>query len=124
MGLDLYLLEPVGRDNGGHVQWSYSGFNRFRARLCEGAGLGALDGYKGFGGEKPWPSADEKPLVRLLNHSDCDGALDAWECEGLGDAIRAVVRLWPEDDYDRRSGERLADMVDRAVDNWGQVLFR
>ena len=122
MGLDLYLLEPVGRDDGGHVSWPYSGFNRFRERLCADAGMGDLGDYEGFGGAKPWPL--DRPLVRLLHHSDCDGELDSWECEGLGDAIRAVIRLWPDDDHDRVRGERLAAMIDRAADNWGVVSFR
>ena len=123
MGLDLYLLEPAPRDIG-HVSWAYSGFNRFRERLCADAGFGSLSNYEGFGGHRTWPKGPKNPLVHLLHHSDCDGELDAWQCEGLGDAIRDVVCRWPVDDSDRQRGERLAAMADRAADKWGVVSFR
>lgn len=122
MGLDLRLMLPVDSDQGGHVGISYGGFMRFRERLCETAGWGDIHDYVGFGGEKPWP-VDEL-IVHLLHHSDCDGQLHGWYVEGLANAIRAIVRLWPEDDFDRQYGERLASMVERAEKAGGIVEFR
>jgi hypothetical protein len=123
MGLDLRLLEPVDREDGGHVGTSYGGFMRFRERLCESAGWGDIHEYTGFvTNGKAWPT--DEPLVALLNHSDCDGELWGWDCEGLANAIRAIVRLWPKHDYDREYGERLASMVERAEKSGGMVAFR
>lgn len=124
MGLDLVLLTRVPRDEGGHAGRSYGGFMRFRERLCESAGLGDIHEYEGFGGEKRWPSRDVQPLVPLLYHSDCDGQLWGWECEGLANAIRATVRLWPDDDWDRQYGELIASMFERAEQGDGMVAFR
>ncbi|HMF60231.1 MAG TPA: hypothetical protein VK595_07665 [Vicinamibacterales bacterium] len=124
MGLDLYLLTRVPRGEGGHVGWSYGGFNRFRRRLAEAAGLGEIDRFVGYGGAEPWPPTDVQPLVPLLHHSDCEGELWGWEVEGLANALRATIRLWPEDDYDRKAGELFADMIERAEQGGGVVAFR
>lgn len=122
MGLDLRLLVPVDRDKGGHAGRSYGGFARFRDRLCESAGWGNINDYVGFGGEKPWPT--DEPLVALLHHSDCDGEIWGWHAEGLANAVRDVVRLWPEDDWDRQYGEQIADMFERAEKTGGVVAFQ
>lgn len=123
MGLDLYLLVETDRDEG-HARWSYGGFNRFRERLAEAAGLGELGEYVGYGGDRPWPSVDDEPLVALLNHSDCEGEIWGWEAEGLGARLREVIEPWEEDDYDRLVGLRLASMFERAARGLGVVVFR
>lgn len=63
-----------------HDCWhgSYSAFNRWRTKICEVAGYGNLEDYKGFGGQKQWPAND--PLVELLHHSDCDGEIPTASC--------------------------------------------
>lgn len=62
-----------------HGCWSgpYSSFNRYRRALCQCAGLGDLDAYIGFNGDKPFPKHD---LVPLLDHSDCDGEIPWKQC--------------------------------------------
>jgi hypothetical protein len=121
MGLDLYLLVPADRESG-HAGRSYGGFMHFRERLCEGAGWGDIHQYVGFGGEKQWPT--DEPLVALLHHSDCEGQIWGWQAEGLANAVRAIVRLWPADDFDREYGEHIAAMFERAEKTGGVVDFR
>lgn len=118
MGLDLTLHQPA---ENGRLGISYGGFMRFRERLCEDVGWGSIHEYVGFGGEKQWPT--DKPLVNLLHHSDCEGELWGWECEGLADAIRAVIRLWPENDHYREYGERLASLIEAASDAGSVIEF-
>ena len=74
-----------------HDCWhgSYGSFNRWRTKLCEVAGYGALDERIGFGGEKPWP--DNDPLVILLHHSDCDGEIEAKDCAPIADRLESLI---------------------------------
>lgn len=119
MGLDLYVETPEHC-----ADWSYSGFNRFRTRLAEVAGLGELAQYQGFGGNREWPARALHPLVPLLSHSDCDGELDSEDCSIVGPALRAAVQAWEADDYDRIEAEHLADAMDSAAENETRILFR
>lgn len=75
-----------------HNCWhgSYSSFNAFREAVCEAAGLGNLDDYKGFGGEKDWLKPEHQPLNTLLNHSDCEGVIKHKHCKPLADALEEV----------------------------------
>lgn len=74
-----------------HDCWhgSYSSFNRWRKKLCEVAGYGALNDRIGFGGNEPWPKDD--PLVLLLHHSDCDGELDWTKCNDIANRLAACL---------------------------------
>lgn len=98
----------------GEAGWSYSGFNRFRARLaCDALGVD-LFSLRGFGGTTSWNTV-KGPLKPLLTHSDCDGVLSPKECKSVAPALRAAVSAWPEEDYDRVMAQRLADgMVEAA----------
>lgn len=60
-----------------HGAWhgSYSGFANFRRAVCLAAGLGDIDDYEGFGGNKPFPHRIDVPVTPLLDHSDCDGEI-------------------------------------------------
>ncbi len=125
MGLDIELLtRPEER---GHVSFSYGGFNAFRARLAESAGMGDLKEYRGYGGDKDWPLYDDEPLVPLLNHSDCEGELWGWQITGLADRILAVSRNWPKGEApwasDRDKAEELAEVCRRCVEDSGVLVF-
>jgi len=84
-----------------HDAWSgaYSRFNRFRVELCNVCGLGNLERYEGFGGQKPWPTKEEEPATILLNHSDCDGEISTADCAPLAVRLRAIVAFLPNWDW-------------------------
>lgn len=74
-----------------HDCWhgSYGGFLSWRRAVCEAAGLGKLDDYVGFGGDKQWPVDDV--LVELLSHSDCDGIIPAASCAPLANRLESIL---------------------------------
>jgi hypothetical protein len=77
-----------------HGCWhgAYSAFHRLRKKICEVAGYGDLDKREGFsdGGHGiPWPTDD--PLVKLLNHSDCDGEIAAEDCGPIADRLEELL---------------------------------
>ncbi len=74
-----------------HDCWhgGYHSFMRWRTKLCEVAGYGLITYYEGFGGKKPWPKDDV--LVVLLNHSDCDGEIEAEYCKPLADRLTELL---------------------------------
>jgi len=75
-----------------HDCWSgaYSSFNRWRTKLAEVAGFGALREYEGFTDNgKPWPKDD--PLTILLHHSDCEGSIKWEDCSALADALEGLM---------------------------------
>lgn len=104
----------------------YSAFMRWRQEICRVAGLPPLDLMEGFytpgdcndpivsarrglNDEKAyanlqaqlpirWDCLKPSPLHKLLNHSDCDGQIDAKDCGPLADALEAIIHLFPEDD--------------------------
>jgi hypothetical protein len=122
VGLDLRLHLQTPDT----ARWSYSGFGRFRARVCRDAGLGEIDSYVGFGGTKSWPDSGDEPLAPLLNHSDYDGELWGWQLHGAGTRLRAIVEAWSDnfpDGYDRGMGLRLAAMLEQAEAQGGVVEF-
>lgn len=92
MGLDI-----------GDYSASYSSFNRLRAQIAEAEGfdLYQMLGYcKHSGHSHPYDVCPEayrswdevsSPLVPLLNHSDCDGALTADECRAMLPRLTEVV---------------------------------
>ncbi len=118
MGLDI---SPGG------ARWSYSGFGRFRERLAEAEGI-TLQDMAGFGGtaeegrQKPWDNVNS-PLVPLLNHSDCDGYLDSYECAEVVDRLAEIVAEWPENDYDRRSAEALISGMRHCAEHGCSMAF-
>lgn len=118
MGVDLILLTP---DRDKSTRSSYGGFMRFRRRVAESAGYGALDDYRGFGGDRDWPEGD--PLVALLHHSDCDGQIWARDAEGLGERLRILVEQW-EPSPDREFGLEVAALFEALEESWGVVDFR
>lgn len=73
-----------------------SSFNRFRRAICKAAGMGDLDTYKGYGGDREWP--ENQPLVTLLDHSDCDGEIVAKDCAPLADAMQELLPALDDSD--------------------------
>lgn len=120
----------------GGAQWSYGGFMAFRERLAflEGFDLRTMQGYCRHyrGGEHPdgecpeavgdWDEMQaQTPLVPLFNHSDCDGYLQPWECEGMLPRLRRILALWetvegdPIVKYDRDQLRALIDGMEHVV---------
>lgn len=75
-----------------HDCWhgAYSAFGRWRTRIAACIGL-TLSEMFGFGGDKPWPSPTAEPLVYLLDHSDCDGEIEAKHCTAIADRLEALL---------------------------------
>lgn len=89
------------------LQWSYSGFNRFRERLYVEIGGGELK--NGF--DTNFRDHKSDSLIPLLDHSDCDGTLDKRECNLIAPRLKEIVMWWDIQDYDRVSGLRLVKMM-------------
>lgn len=105
----------------GNAQWAYGGFHRFRERLADHEGFD-LNAMNGFGGDRSWDdvTTDLKPL---LNHSDCDGAMTPAECAQVAPRLAEVIKTWPEDDFDRRSGEELVKAMQYCAERGEELGF-
>ena len=44
-----------------------------------------------------WPSAKVDPIVILLHHSDCDGAINWWDAKPLALSLLTIIRSTPDD---------------------------
>lgn len=116
MGLDF---------RGSEAHWSYSGFNHFRRRVWAAAGHNPEDMEKLFDKQVlPPRSALEDGIWPLINHSDCDGDLTVEEMRLVEPRLRQIVLLWPEDDYDRVQGLRLADGMLECIEAGEALEFR
>lgn len=122
MGLDI---RP------GHACWSYSGFNMFRRALAAEEGID-LNQMVGFGGERPWETSHGEhitPLAPLLNHSDCDGYLEGYECEEVLPRLKLILDRWAaadnwaERDYDIQQGYELCESMQHSIDHGCAVVF-
>jgi hypothetical protein len=76
----------------------YSAFNRFRHALAAKIGID-LDSMEGFQrdparGATRWDLLKPDPLLTLLNHSDCDGWIEADDCAPLAARLREVAALF------------------------------
>ena len=87
MGLDI---RPGG------ASWSYRGFMNFRRNLAAEDGID-LDTMNGFGGNKSWDTVTSA-LEPLLDHSDCDGYIDSYDCETMIPRLRRVSQQWHGND--------------------------
>ncbi len=112
----------------GDATWAYGGFMRFRERLAEAEGLTLRD-MVGFGGTKPWEFSNGNPITTLkplLDHSDSDGYLAAWECEEVLPRLRSIVGSWPDDDehhYDKRQAASLIAGMEHCVNHGCAMVF-
>jgi len=86
-----------------HECWhgSYSAFGRWRtivARMTLGIDLDEMEGFRrsNLGGELDWrpiswdPYTDF-PIVKLLNHSDCDGEILAEDCLAIAEDLEVIM---------------------------------
>ena len=80
-----------------HGCWhgSYSSFAQFRQELALLVGI-KLDEMDGFGGPRPWPDRATEPLVILLDHSDCDGAIAIGDLQPLAERLAALGKDLPD----------------------------
>lgn len=114
----------------GRASWAYSGFMRFRERLAQEEGLDLRE-MVGFGGEREWTTSNGDhitPLAPLLNHSDCDGYLDSYECELVEPRLSAILARWaregdPFAQYDIENGLKLAAAMRHSVEHGCSVVF-
>ncbi len=86
-----------------HECWhgAYSAFNRWRtivARMTLGIELDRMEGFERrllVGGldRKPvsWDPYRNRPIVKLLNHSDCDGEILAEDCLAIAEELEAIM---------------------------------
>jgi len=113
----------------GGASWSYHGFGRFRERLAEAEGfnLREMRGFKPFDAPETWVGKSwddvETPLKPLLNHSDCDGYLDDYECEEVLPRLREITVGWPRDDYDRRQVQALIEGMEHCIEHGCALVF-
>jgi hypothetical protein len=119
----------------GGAAWSYSGFASFRRRLAADEGI-ELQRMVGFGaGEQPWTTSNGYEitvLAPLLNHSDCDGYLDRYECEQMLPRLRSICGNWtararekydPELEYDLAQFRALIDGMEHSATFGCSVVF-
>ena len=106
----------------GDAQWAYGLFAHFRRRLAEHEGfdLEAMAGFTRNGRSWDEVTTDLKPL---LNHSDCDGALTPAECAQVAPRLAEVIATWPQDDYDRQSGEALVMAMQYCAEHGEELGF-
>ncbi len=136
MGLNITY---AGAERYQQAIWAYSGFMAFRERLARASGLIAADeslnryydsveshAYKA--GDRQalhaYPSQFNEPLVLLIDHADCEGDLSPDQCQRLAPRLRDLMKDWPDDDYDRVMGERLAAACEHCAANKLVLEFR
>lgn len=105
---------------------AYSAFMRLRIAIAHAAGLPPLQLMEGFYDDPPplvprftfgeaeergdfsdhpllkllpipWDYFAKDPLAVLLNHSDCDGEIEAKDCAPLADRLEEILPKLPED---------------------------
>ena len=103
------------------AHWSYSGFHNFRKRLAAAIDID-LEEMVGFDeGSRSWDEYKDHPLHNFLNHSDCEGYLKP--TNEMIDAIRNIIKTWPEDDYDRQTAEELLCGMQNALYDCSSIEF-
>lgn len=106
----------------GNAHWAYSGFNRFRSRLAAQLGVNWEGLFKDRQRMEQFVQRTD-PIMPLLNHSDCDGSLTAEECVQVAAALRAMVKDWPDSDWDKGKALELADGMEEAVKKGEEFIF-
>lgn len=108
----------------GGASWAYGGFMRFRERLAKAEGFD-LKEMQGFGGKGDWDDHPEG-LKYLLNHSDCDGYLDSWECAEILPRLKEIIETWSTADgydYDAEQARCLIAGMEHSVEHGCAVRF-
>lgn len=126
MGIDFAYRKIEFPEREKRVYWSYGGFNAFRERLAKeiGIDLRLMDGFCGPDKEGVlWGTVNDY-IVPFLNHSDCDGNLSPDQCRDIYIRLIELVQHWPDDDYDKRTALKLADMMEQCAKNEWVLEFR
>ncbi len=87
----------------------YSSFNRFRREVAKAVGID-LEQMEGFisrfaaptGDPIAWSSLAPDPIHLFLNHSDCDGSIEAKDCGPIADRLEAIVPTLEKQDAEKR----------------------
>lgn len=76
-----------------HDCWhgAYSAFMRWREALADAAGMPPFRRMEGIGGDIKWEWLKPDVLHVLLNHSDCDGVIEAQDCGPLADRLEELL---------------------------------
>jgi len=94
MGLDF--------SHGGGCLWAYSYYGDFIAQLKEEA-------------ERHPSTLNPDPIQGLLDHSDCEGFFEPWECDSIANRMLELVSGWEMSfDSERERAERMAKGMRRA----------
>ena len=103
--------------------WSYSGFHEFRTFIAAEAGitLGNMEGFTKESDALSWDKVAD-PIRFFLNHSDCDGELSPQECEAVAPRLRRLLEN--ATGYDKRTGQKLVDLMDRCAERDVKLQFR
>jgi hypothetical protein len=110
----------------------YSSFGRWRKDIAAMIGinldemLGFYNRATGVSGGTPFPDPHTEPLVILIDHSDCDGEIDAADCAAIADRLADLLpRMAPDaEPYGHRwATERWIAGLRRAAAAGENVLF-
>lgn len=75
-----------------HGCWSgpYSSFNTFRRAVAKAIGIPDLEAHWRKTMDETYYQPD-RPLMLLLNHSDCDGTLRWQDCAAIADDLESIL---------------------------------
>ena len=131
-----------------HDCWygAYSAFYRWRvivARMVLGIQLTEMEGFeKGIFAQGlkeagllmdplPWSPYDGRPIVILLNHSDCDGEILTGDCLAIAEELKAIMPLakklppgWGHMPDFAKATQRWIDGLEEAAERGENVEFR
>lgn len=115
MGVDFVKIERKRFDSLGR---SYGGFHAFRKQIASLAGieLGKMDGFSGDAPGVSWLNYKHDPIIKFLDHSDCDGEIEYEDCAAIAPRLRELVSMIPDDGtelskYNKTWGLRLAEAM-------------
>ena len=76
----------------------YSFFNNWRRAVAEAIGIEDLDlHWARHNAKDPDYCEPDRPLMVLLNHSDCDGQIESKDCAAIADDLEHILKRL--DDY-------------------------
>ena len=111
-----------------HDCWhrSYSSFHGWRKAVCLAAGLGDLDERDGFAdaGVAGLPWTEDDPLIALLDHSDCEGQIDAEDCGPLADRLEALLPELTAEPWHQEATEQFIAGLRQAAVEGEDVIFK
>jgi hypothetical protein len=85
------------------------------------AGYGDINLREGFDGKLPWPENGDV-LLKLLNHSDCDGEIDKDDCGPIADRLTQLLPALVNLDYGEETQKFITGLRVAAA-NHEAVIF-